>query len=158
MPLDVNGYNDTFKAFLDFARISESAGETKAIARAAIDVKTGALAGRAVTFSETDSVRGFFKWFRSADDKAANDTTRRIFKDAIIDMFGGESKIPESVKKAMVLADYGKGKPLTARRIIAVQAATRSTPPAPRRRVPTSSSLRRSSRRRWSRPRATWAI
>ena len=57
MSLDINGYNDTFKAFLEFAKISESAGEKKAIARATVDVKTGALAGREVTFSETDSVR-----------------------------------------------------------------------------------------------------
>lgn len=38
-------------------------------------------------------------------------------------MFGGEAKIPKSVKKAMLLDDYGTGKPLTARRILAVKAA-----------------------------------
>ena len=38
-------------------------------------------------------------------------------------MFGGESRIPESVKDAMLLKDYDKGKPLTARRIMAVKAA-----------------------------------
>ena len=126
MALDVNGYNETFKAFVDFAKISEGAGEKKAIARASIDVRTGALAGREVSASDTDSVRGIFKWFRASDEQKANNTTRKIFKDAIIDMFGGESKIPESVKKAMILADYGKGKPLTARRIIAVATAIRN--------------------------------
>ena len=120
MPLDINGYNETFKAFVDFAKISEGAGEKKAIARASIDVKTGALAGREVSASDTDSVRGIFKWFRASDEQKANNTTRKIFKDAIIDMFGGESKIPEAVKKAMILGDYDKGKPLTARRILAV--------------------------------------
>ncbi len=29
-------------------------------------------------------------------------------------MFGGESHIPDSVKEAMKLEDYGKGKPITA--------------------------------------------
>ena len=38
-------------------------------------------------------------------------------------MFGGEAKIPESVKKAMLLGDYGDGRPLTARRIMAVKDA-----------------------------------
>lgn len=38
-------------------------------------------------------------------------------------MFGGEQNIPESVKEAMLLKDYDCGKPLTARRIIAVRDA-----------------------------------
>ena len=125
MAINVNGYNDTFQSFVDFARIRDGMGKKTAIARLTdgVNVAEGALAGRTITASDTDSVRGMFKWFRSADDKAANNEVRKIFKDAIIDMFGGESKIPEAVKKAMVLADYDKGKPLTARRILAVKAA-----------------------------------
>jgi hypothetical protein len=124
MALDINGYNETFKAFVDFAeKASKSLDGKKAIARASIDVTTGALAGREVKASDADSVRGLFKWFRSSDDKTANNTTRQIFKDAIIDIFGGESKIPPSVKKAMLIADYDCGKPLTARRIMAVKQA-----------------------------------
>ena len=38
-------------------------------------------------------------------------------------MFGGEDKIPAGVRDAMKLQDYGKGKPLTARRILAVKNA-----------------------------------
>ena len=38
-------------------------------------------------------------------------------------MFGGENRVPESVKKAMLMEDYDKGKPLTARRILAIKAA-----------------------------------
>ena len=121
MALDINGYNETFKAFADFAQAKISAGANKAIAR--VTVGEGPLAGRTIAAATTDSVRGMFKWFRSSDDKAANDATRKIFRDAIVDMFGGESKIPASVKKAMVEADYGKGKPLTARRILAVKVA-----------------------------------
>ena len=126
MPLDVNGYNDTFRAFADFAKIMTTGqGDENSIARldTGVNIAEGSLAGRTITASTTDSIRGIFKWFRSADDKAANNEVRKLFKDAIIDMFGGESKIPESVKKAMVLADYDKGKPLTARRILAVKAA-----------------------------------
>ena len=125
MALNVNGYNDTFQNFVDFAKIRNTMGEKNAIARVTtgVNVAEGALAGRTITASDTDSIRGMFKWFRSADDKAANDATRKIFRDAIVDMFGGESKIPEAVKKAMILGDYDKGKPLTARRILAVKAA-----------------------------------
>ena len=120
MPLDINGYNDAFRAFTDFATKSVEAGQTKAIARAPVEVTTGPLTGRSITAATTDKV---FKFFRSSDDQKANDATRKIFRDAIIDMFGGESKIPATVKQAMLEADYGKGKPLTARRILAVKAA-----------------------------------
>ena len=121
MAIDVNGYNETFKAFADFAQAKISAGANKAIAR--VTVGEGPLAGRTIAAATTDSIRGFFKWFRSADDRAANNTTRTLFKQAIIDMFGGELKIPASVKKAMIMGDYDCGKPLTARRIMAVKAA-----------------------------------
>lgn len=38
-------------------------------------------------------------------------------------MFGGVAKVPKNVQDAMKLQDYGKGKPLAARRIMAVAAA-----------------------------------
>ena len=132
MPLEINNQNlfqnAQFQQFVDFAEAAVKAGKQKAIARLStgVDIKTGALAGRTITASTTDSVRGIFKWFRKPDDQKANDATRKIFHDAIIDMFGGENKIPASVKKAMIMADYGKGKPLTARRIIAVATAIRN--------------------------------
>ena len=126
MALDINGYNETFRAFADFAKLMTTGqGDENSIARigTGVNIAEGSLAGRIITASDTDSIRGIFKWFRAADDQKANNEVRKLFKDAIIDMFGGESKIPESVKKAMVLADYDKGKPLSARRIIAVQNA-----------------------------------
>ena len=74
MSLNVNGYNDTFQSFVDFARIRDGMGDKTAIARVTegVNVAEGALAGRTITASDTDSIRGMFKWFRSADDKAAN--------------------------------------------------------------------------------------
>jgi len=126
MAIDTNGYNASFKAFVDFAKIMvDGQGDANSIARVTTGVNApeGALAGRIITASDTDSIRGLFKWFRSADDKAANNEARKMFMDAIIDMFGGESRIPENVKKAMLLSDYGAGKPLTARRIMAVKVA-----------------------------------
>ncbi len=32
---------------------------------------------------------------------------RDLFKKAVVDMFGSEARIPESVKKTMLLCDYG---------------------------------------------------
>ena len=126
MAINVNGYNDTFQNFVDFAKIMMNGqGDANSIARVTtgVNVAESVLAGRTITAADSDSIRGMFKWFRSANDKAANNEVRELFKNAIADMFGGDSKIPEAVKKAMVLGDYDKGKPLTARRILAVQAA-----------------------------------
>jgi len=59
--------------------------------------------------------------FRRAEiEEKANDTTRDIFRDSVAKLFGGD--IPPSVVKAMQMDDYGKGKPLTARRIAIVDA------------------------------------
>ena len=126
MAINVNGYNNTFQEFADFAKLMvDGQGDDNSIARisSGLDVQGGALAGRTISASGTDSLRGFFKWTRSADDKQANNEARTLFRNAVIDMFGGESKIPRAVRDAMILADYGKGKPLTARRILAVKAA-----------------------------------
>ena len=119
MPLDINGYNDTFKAFVDFAQAKKAANDKTAVARGSLG-EDGVLAGREIKAASTDWVH---KRSRTDADEAANDRTRAIFKNAIIDMFGGEAKIPAKVKKAMLMSDYGKGKPLTARRILAVKAA-----------------------------------
>ena len=119
MPLDINGYNATFRKFAEFAQSSMDAGQAKAVADAGVKP----LAGRrilAVSTAQNDAVH---KWTRTNDQYIVNDRTRTLFKKAVIDMFGGESKIPASVKKAMLLSDYDAGKPLTARRIMAVKNA-----------------------------------
>ncbi len=130
MALDINGYNATFKAFTDFAKVmTEGKGGMNSIARVetGVDITTGALAGRTITAAQGDSLRHIFKWTRSEENQAANNITRDLFKNAIIDMFGGEKNIPKSVMKAMLMSDYGKGKPLTARRIMAVKNAIDAT-------------------------------
>ena len=60
---------------------------------------------------------------RSKDTMSANARVRDLFRTMVSDMFGGEDNIPANVKDAMRLDDYGKGRPLTARRIRAVFAA-----------------------------------
>lgn len=73
-----------------------------------------------------DSVGLIAKLFtRTVGHARDNDKTRQLFLDAVKEMFGGESKIPASVKKAMRMGNFdGKcGKPLTSRRILAVKVA-----------------------------------
>ncbi len=106
--LDVNGYNSVFKSFVNFARERVDANEAKAVADAHVNKRNGRNI-LAVTRSETDEVH---KWLRTTDECAVNDKPRSNFKLAIIDMFGGESNIPASVKEAMLLSDYNAGKPI----------------------------------------------
>ena len=121
MALDINGYNAVFKKFTDFAQAKVDAGQTKAIADA--HLQQPLLGGRRVLAVSTAQNDAVHKWTRTNDQYIVNDRTRALFKKAVADMFGGESKIPASVKEAMLLSDYDCGKPLTARRIMAVKAA-----------------------------------
>ena len=112
-------FNADFNRFVDFA-VSQN-GSGKAIADAAngkFDV--GGLA-RQVTVASGDRVGALF---RSQDAKDVNNVTRDIFRNAIADMFGGESKIPDSIKEAMNMKKFdGSGRPLTAKRIMNVKIA-----------------------------------
>ena len=119
MALDVNGYNSVFKSFVDFAQERIGANRAKDVA----DARVNQLGNRkilAITRSQTDEVH---KWLRTTDEYDVNDRTRAIFKAAVANMFGGEDRIPDSVKTAMLMDDYNCGKPLTARRIMAVKVA-----------------------------------
>ena len=75
------------------------------------------------SYSNADAPRGLFnRAARSQDQKALNDATRAVFRQAVIDIFGTSiDDVPKKVRSAMCLSDYGHGKPLTARRILAVQ-------------------------------------
>ena len=118
MPVNFNSVH--FQSFVDFAQQRFDAGDKTAVISATV---TKPLDGRkilSVDQSKTDSVH---KWTRGFDEWTVNDRTRALFRQSVAKLFGGESKIPESVKKAMLLADYDQGKPLTARRILAVKAA-----------------------------------
>ena len=119
MPLDINGYNKTFSNFASFAEQLGKKGLQSSVINA--DSRRAIAGPRIVSVesSVTDHVRN---GFRTDDDKAINDRTRQLFRDAVADMFGGESKIPANVIKAMELSNYGNGKPLTARRILFVKA------------------------------------
>lgn len=113
--------NTQFNRFVQFAEQQMRAGNTTAIARGGEAAAQDPLAGRNIVAATGDKTAPIFG--RSDENKLANNDARRLFRDSIISIFGGEANIPQSVKNAMKLADYDQGKPLTARRIIAVKTA-----------------------------------
>ena len=116
MPINnINGYNDAFKAFTDFATHAKSGSTIAQVGG------TGPLAGRTIVAKTGFDFIGNVG--RRQESRDVNNAVRDLFKQAIEDMFGGVDKIPASVKDAMKLEDFGKGKPLTARRILAVKTA-----------------------------------
>jgi len=117
MPSGINTQNlftnTQFQQFVEFAKISKDG-----------DIAKMSLSPGGKEHSIVGTKESFIgKLFRSDATKNANNYTRTIFKESIAKMFGGESNIPDSVKDAMKMADYDKGRPLTARRIIAVKTA-----------------------------------
>ena len=112
--------NATFDAFVQFAQTQEAAGKQRAVARFDADA-LGGIVNRTIKPASGDWVG--IGVGRLASLKRANNITRNAFMKAVGGMFGGVDHIPDSVKDAMKLQDYGKGKPLTARRILAVAEA-----------------------------------
>ena len=122
--LNISGYG-AFDTFVKFAQHRTSHGRAGDVAKATTE--PGVLDNRQIVTVGSGSKTSSGWFSRSAGDKADNDYTRSIFKTAIANMFGGEAKIPPAVLKAMQMEDYGHGKPLTARRIMAVKAAIDET-------------------------------
>jgi len=118
MPANVTAYNAHFNSFVNFAEQSAAAGNRGAVANA----KT-ALADREITIAASKTDAAYSAFSRSTADKEINDQTRALFRKAVADIFGGENRIPERVRNNMKINDYGKGRPLTARRILEVKSA-----------------------------------
>ena len=120
----INAVSYQFNKFVEFAEERVKAGKESAIARTG-EVRIGKgtpLEERAIYASDKVDFVGM-TILRTKDAKAANDEVRELFRKSIAEMFGGEANIPDSVKDAMLLKDYGCGKPLTARRILEVNNA-----------------------------------
>lgn len=132
MSLEIS-HNDQFDRFVRFAQDHLKEKNGKAIARVDGEANAKGLSVSAISTAKGDTVAPF--WWRSQHNKDENNITRKMFKEAVVSMFGGSiNNVPEKVKTAMRLNDYkeDKGKPLTARRILAVQKAiTAATVPTP---------------------------
>ena len=124
MPSTINNQNlflDTqFQQFVQFAEGAVAAGKEKAVARLS-ESELGGIVNRTIKPTSADWVG--VGAGRLSSLKRANNITREAFMNAVGNMFGGVDHIPDNVKDAMKMQDYGKGKPLTARRILAVKAA-----------------------------------
>ena len=121
---DISGYNATFRSFVTFAEGAMLKGKgAKSIANAQV------FGGRNISIVESCADKtGFAGGFhRTSAVGKVNDATRNLFLKSVIDMFGGEKNIPKSVEKALKTEDYYRGKPLTARRILAVSKAIDDT-------------------------------
>jgi len=111
VPTQVNSnYSANFQKFVDFANNACATKGEDTVARF-----TGMPRG--------DYKGTFASLLRSADMKSANDQVRDLFLKTVADLFGGERNIPDVVRDNMKLEDFGKGKPLTARRINLVRIA-----------------------------------
>ena len=120
----INAVSYQFNKFVEFAEERVKAGKESAIARTG-EVRVGGgtpLEERAIYSTDKTDFVGM-TILRTKDAKRANDEVRELFRKSIAEMFGGEGNIPNSVKDAMLLKDYGSGKPLTARRILEVNNA-----------------------------------
>ena len=120
----INAVNEQFNRVVSFAQEKVQAGKDTAIARKGEVRVEGApgLEERAIYPTDKTDFVGM-SLLRTDNAKRANDEVRELFRKSVADMFGGEGNIPESVKDAMLLKDYGSGKPLTARRILEVSKA-----------------------------------
>ena len=126
MPVPViSGYNAQLDQFIEFAQQQSNASTSKAIIRAS---QPGDLSTRTISIADKDKVGGLSALFRSRSDKTGNNQTREMFLRAVADLFNGEDHIPPNVMKALEKSNFEKdGKPLTARRIMAVKTAIDDT-------------------------------
>ena len=115
--MPITSIDNQFAQFVDFAQKAIDTGKKKAVARLVVDATLG---GHTIKAADGDHV-GALK--RSDLNRAANDQTRRLFANVVFDLFGGVSKVPKEVLKALELHNLDTGKPLTARRIVAVAKA-----------------------------------
>ncbi len=115
----INIDNAQFRAFTKFAAGADS-GSTAVRMTDLIAGQNGK--PRKIVANTADSVGNIL---RCEAKRNINNSVRDLFKSAILQMFGvaDTAQLPESVQSAMKLSDYGRGKPLTARRIIAVSKA-----------------------------------
>lgn len=119
----INRSNDAWTNFCKFVDFTKQEGVTNdTIAK--FEATNEAHNGFSLERSVNDKIH---KFRRSESAKTFNNQIRDQFLKTVCDLFGLESnqtdRLPPEIKKALVLGDYGKGRPLSARRIKAVSAA-----------------------------------
>ena len=118
--MNQDGASSQFREFASFVKSPGVNGRTI--------VQMGKFTSRAISIKRSSNFDFIGLFARSSTTKSENDSVRHLFKATIIKMFGGTddndlSCLPDSVRDALKFDDYGKGKPLSARRIRAVMTA-----------------------------------
>ena len=120
MAIQVNINDAQFKAFTQFAASVSDKGTVLKANDNPLTAPDGT--PRKIVAKGYD---GYGHIWRKQPSKDINNDVRTLFRDTVLRMFGVNDvqHLPDDVKTAMKTGDYDKGKPLTARRIIAVSKA-----------------------------------
>ena len=120
MAIQVNLNDAQFKAFTQFATSVSDKGTVLKANDNSLTASDGT--PRKIVAKGYD---GYGHFWRKQPSKDINNDVRTLFRDTVLRMFGVNDvqNLPDDVKTAMKTGDYDKGKPLTARRIIAVSKA-----------------------------------
>jgi len=123
MKIDLS--NLQYKQFVSFANRAKDSDFAQ-MGREVKDLRPGELAHRKIVAKPSWDFKGNI--WRGENSRAINDTVRDLFRATILKMCGvsSEEMLPESVRDAMKLDKFDKGKPLSARRIRAVDAALKA--------------------------------
>lgn len=114
-------FNSGLKTFADFANAAFVANDKTAICKLS--------GGQAISYANLGPATDFKgNIFRGAGNVATNNDVRTLFYKNVVDQFGGEGNIPDSVKDALKIEKFSlnengratSGKPLTAERIAKV--------------------------------------
>ena len=109
MALGINGYNDVFRNFAEFAQKSLEAGDEKAIA--AVDEQHSLDGRKILTVSDSfsDYLKNWSTWTRRGDAKSANDFARLAAKyvDDAAKAMGAELSRPQKKLAESLVVKYG---------------------------------------------------
>lgn len=128
MPNRINSQQDALAQFNVFAKFARESGGVNGRTVVQVGGQLGAAGNGAFASISAKSRFDFIGNIgRRKQSRDENDDVRDLFKETVLKMCGcaNEQQLPDKIREAMQFADYNKGKPLTARRILAVQAAVR---------------------------------
>ena len=111
--------NSTLNAFVNWANSAPIGNDS--LVHATAMPSEGGMQVR-MSDNRNDGIGFFARLRRNAYTKDMNNATRALFKNAVMELFNAKTinDVPKSVRDQMKLGDYNKGRPLSARRIIAV--------------------------------------
>lgn len=116
--------NATLNSFIEWAQ-RDNVGNDNLVHATALPSKDGMQVK--LSDNKNDGIGFCARWRRDDYTKNMNNATRTLFKNAVMDLFNAKTinDVPKAVRDKMKLGDYDKGRPLSARRILAVVTAVK---------------------------------